>query len=164
MRKSAVLMAIAASFQLFNGPAEASASPEIIDLNRASVVELLAFPGIGRMCAAKVVAARPFHDRSELVTRQIIPMPVYLAIKHRLFVSGEAARDAAVGFGPVGAGLVDLNRATVAELAAVPGIGRQYAGKIVAARPYRSEFELVGRRVLPLTVFRGVEGRIGVGQ
>lgn len=140
-----------------------SASPEIVDLNRATVEELLAFPGIGRLYAHKVIAARPFRSRSELVTRNVMPAPVYVALKHLLFVSGENTSSRVVNLGPVGAGLVDLNRASVDELAAVPGIGRQYARSIAAARPFRSEIELVGRRIMPLTVFRSVEGRIGVG-
>lgn len=144
-------------------PAVRAAEPEIIDLNRASLEELLGFDGIGRMYAAKLVAARPFHSRSELVSRNILPMPVYLAIKHRLFVTsaGTPSQDGEPSV-RVPSGMVDLNSASVDALLAVPGIGRAHARRIVSGRPYRHELELVSRRIVPLSVFRSIEGRVAV--
>ena len=80
----------AAVLAITPSPAAAKPDPEVIDLNRASLEELLDVPGIGRLYAAKIVAARPFASRSELVKRDVLPIPVYLAIKHRLFVTNTA--------------------------------------------------------------------------
>lgn len=137
-------------------------APKVIDLNKASLDELLGFEGIGRAYAAKIVAARPFHNRNELVLRNVLPTPVYLSIRHRLYVSGVKVDSDGLPSGTVPAGMLDLNRASVDQLLSVSGIGRAYAEKIVAARPYRSELELVGRRVMPMSAYQRVAGKIAV--
>lgn len=133
--------------------------PAAIDLNTASIDQLLAFPGIGRLYAEKIVQARPFESRSELVTREVMPLSAYLAIRYELYVSRRAEPAAASqSLAPLPEGTVDLNRASRDQLLDVPGIGIRYADRIIAGRPYRTEIELVGRRVLPLSVFNRVQG------
>lgn len=66
--------------------------------------------------------------------------------------------------GEVG-GLVDLNRATAAELEELPGIGPVYAGRIIEGRALRrfgSVDELVGREVIPEHVFEGIRTLVTV--
>jgi DNA uptake protein ComE-like DNA-binding protein len=140
-----------------------AAPPETIDLNRASLQELLEFRGIGRMYAEKVVRGRPYRSRSELVARHILPAEQYLAIKSALYVSPvdqPVAGSRAQGYLPAGA--VDLNTATRDELASIPGIGTLYVDKIIRGRPYYQTLELVGRRIMPLAVFEGVDHRLVV--
>ncbi|MEZ4455197.1 MAG: helix-hairpin-helix domain-containing protein [Gemmatimonadales bacterium] len=144
------------------GTAAPAASDPTIDLNRATYGELLAFRGIGRMYADKVVAARPFESHRDLVDRRVLPVNVYLALRSRLVVTpvADAAPQAIAGTVPTG--MLDLNAAPLEDLLAVPGIGRQYAARIVAARPFKSEFELVGRRVVPLGVFQNIQSYLAV--
>ena len=55
--------------------------------------------------------------------------------------------------------LVDLNRASRAELQALPGVGASRADTIIAARsvrPFASLAEVVERGVLPLSVAEGL--------
>ena len=160
------LWSIAMMVAIGSGPglAAASAEPEIVDLNRASYEELLTVEGIGRQYAGKIVAARPFVTRNELVVRNVLPMPVYLALKHKLYVTPTSSTVEERPRGPVPAGMIDLNQATLDDLLAVPGIGRAYAARVLAGRPYRHEMELVGRRIMPLSVFRAVEGRIAIAR
>lgn len=157
-------LTLAATMSTVASSAAFAAAPRIIDLNRASFEELLSFRGIGRLYAGKIIAARPFVSRSELVKRNVLPVPVYLAIRHQLFVTAPTrASEPTLPAGPVPDGMVDLNSASISELAAIPGIGHAYAARIVAGRPYRVELEMVARRIMPLSAFRGVEGRVAVG-
>ena len=96
--------------------------------------------------------------------RAVLPMPVYLALKHKLYVTPTSSTVEERPRGPVPAGMIDLNQATLDDLLAVPGIGRAYAARVLAGRPYRHEMELVGRRIMPLSVFRAVEGRIAIAR
>jgi DNA uptake protein ComE-like DNA-binding protein len=141
---------------------EIAPDDRIIDLNRASLSELLAFKGIGRMYAEKIMMARPFRSRSELVARHVVPVEVYLAIKHRLFVTPLDDGDQSRALEPIPLGMVDLNAASSDELAGISGIGRLYADRIVRGRPYRAEYELVSRRIMPLTAFQRIQGMIAV--
>ncbi len=144
------------------GPDRSPKAVAVLDLNTASLTELLEFDGIGRMYADKVYHARPFRARSELVNRRILPVSVYLAIKHRLYTSPIRAEAASEALEPIPVGMADLNRATVDELARIPGIGILYADRIARGRPYRTEYDLVGRRIMPLAVFGRIQSRIAV--
>ena len=43
---------------------------------------------------------------------------------------------------------IDINSATAAQLATLPGITDELAGKIVAARPFKSVSDLKGKKIL----------------
>lgn len=71
-------------------------------------------------------------------------------------------------FAPVAArGPVDLNRATVAELDTLPGIGPVYAQRIVESRqrdgPFRSVEELLDRKLLPRATYERIKDRVIIG-
>lgn len=62
--------------------------------------------------------------------------------------------------------LLDLNRATQAQLEALPGIGTARATAILAARaraPFTSTDELLDRDLVPASVYAQIRDRIGVG-
>jgi len=56
---------------------KAQAKAKVIDINSASEAELKAIPGIGDAYAAKIVAGRPYANKAQLKSRNILPSPVY---------------------------------------------------------------------------------------
>ncbi len=57
---------------------------------------------------------------------------------------------------------VSINVANQAELDELPGIGAARATAIIEGRPYQSIEDLVGRKVLPPSVYAQIEGLIGL--
>lgn len=55
---------------------------------------------------------------------------------------------------------LDLNTATAAQLAALPGMGPVYAQRVLAARPYSAKNQLVTRGVLPRSAYEQIQSRI----
>ena len=58
-----------------------AAKLEMIDINSATEAELKAIPGIGDEYSKKIIAGRPFSNKSQLLSKKIIPKPVYDKIK-----------------------------------------------------------------------------------
>ena len=56
--------------------------------------------------------------------------------------------------------MVDINKATEAELEALPGIGKALAPKIIAGRPYAKKSDLVSKKILTQATYDKVKGHI----
>ena len=68
----------------------------------------------------------------------------------------EAAKDSAAG----SVGKLDLNSATEAELAQLPGIGEARAKAIVKGRPYTGKDELKRKKIVPASVYEKIKDRV----
>jgi DNA uptake protein ComE-like DNA-binding protein len=59
-------------------------------------------------------------------------------------------------------GPLDLNTASLDQLKALPGVGEQYAKKIVDGRPFKKVDELMSKSVVPHQVFEQIKGLVAV--
>jgi len=72
-----------------NKPAPSATKP--VDINRASRTQLMKLPGIGRVEAVRIIAARPYRSKAELVSKQVLPEGVYLSLRHRIMAGQKVA-------------------------------------------------------------------------
>jgi DNA uptake protein ComE-like DNA-binding protein len=76
---------------------KASAKKELVDINSATEAELKAIPGIGDAYAAKIVVGRPYANKTQLKSRNILPGPAYEKVKDQIIAkqpAKEAGKDA----------------------------------------------------------------------
>jgi DNA uptake protein ComE-like DNA-binding protein len=55
---------------------------------------------------------------------------------------------------------VDLNSASKKDLAALPGIGSDYAQTIIDARPFNSKEDLLKKKVIPQATYDKIQNRV----
>jgi competence protein ComEA len=59
-------------------------------------------------------------------------------------------------------GPLDLNTAAVDQLKALPGVGEQYAKKIVDGRPFKKVDELMSKNIVPQSVYDQIKSLVAV--
>jgi DNA uptake protein ComE-like DNA-binding protein len=56
--------------------------------------------------------------------------------------------------------LIDINRASAAELETLPGIADANAAKIARNRPYKNKRQLLTRKIIPEATYGRIKGKI----
>lgn len=65
-------------------PAATAPATDPVDINHATADQLKAVPGIGDVYAAKIIAGRPYANKSQLQSKKILPAAVYKKVSAKL--------------------------------------------------------------------------------
>lgn len=71
-----------------------------------------------------------------------------------------AKANQAVKAASVAGTLIDINRASPAELKSLPGIGDAYSAAIIRNRPYANKAQLVSRKVISESLYQKIKDQI----
>ena len=136
-------------------PAQSSTK---VDLNTATVDELLALPGIGPAKANAIIEGRPYKSLKDFESRNVVAASTVEKFKDDITVSKVRAKPAVAETPeekspPEPVGKIDLNTATAEELEVLPGVGPVRAKAIVEGRPYASLAQFESKGIIPASVF-----------
>ena len=63
-----------------------AATAKLVDINKASRAELKSLPGVGEAEAAKMIAGRPYLTKTDLVTKNVLTLQAYDALRSAIVV------------------------------------------------------------------------------
>jgi DNA uptake protein ComE-like DNA-binding protein len=82
-----VMPAVAVGGQTTPAKTPAAAASALIDINSASAAQLKTLPGIGDAYSAAIIKGRPYANKTQLKTRNIIPAATYTKIASKIIAN-----------------------------------------------------------------------------
>ena len=113
----------------------------------------------GVLALAVSVLALPTFAQTSTAPKATATTEASKAAAPKMTAKAEAPK-AETAKAPVAKELVDINTATLEQLEALPSVGKAYAEKIIAGRPYKAKNDLTGRKIIPGSVYNKIKGQI----